>query len=119
MSEQEKTAALAEIEAARNQPPTLTEVAKMLAAKLEPLMEFDDYTVPTVIIASGVKFSQFEFTSTTEWWNCALEFEFGDYERTPVSFVVLEPTLPKMVAAMQQRIERFILEVSKKYATHE
>lgn len=91
----------------------------MLAAKLEPLLEYNDYTVPIVSITSGVKVASHYLTSTQEWWNCVMEFEYGDIEREPVSFLVRCSTLPQLIAAMEQRIARFIQEVSKKYATHE
>lgn len=119
MSEQEKNAALAEIEVARNQPPTLTDVAEMLAAKLEPLLEISDYTVPSVSITAGVKAASHYLTSTQEWWRGVVEFEYGDYERTPVAITVFARTLPQLIAKMEQEIAQFINDMAKTPATHE
>lgn len=120
MSEQEKTAALAEIEAARNQPPTLTEVAKMLAAKLEPLMAVVDYTEPNVSIASGVTVTGNRLCRAPEVWHCHINFLVGDYDnREPVGFLGSEATLPELITAMEQQIAGFIEETTKKTATHE
>lgn len=122
MTDQEKNMALAEIEAARNQPPTLTEVAEMLAAKLEPLLEYNDYTVPSVSITSGVKVTShiLILSSIQEWWNCVVEFEYGDIERTPVSFTAYSGTLPQLIAKIEQQIAEFIEEIAAKIpVTHE
>lgn len=113
MTEQEKNMALAEIDAARNQPPTLTEVAALLVSKLEPLLEMNDYTVPSVSITSGVKVASHYLTSTQEWWNCVVEFEYGDYKRTPVSIAAFARTLPQLLAKMELEIAQFIKEMAK------
>lgn len=117
MSEQEKNAALAEIEVARNQPPTLKEVAELLASKLEPLMEYTDYTEPNVSILSAVKIGKWH--SVEEDWQCEMNFEYGNYQRKFKPIYAFAPTLAQLIAKMEQEIAQFINDMAKTPATHE